>query len=491
MGRISTGRISTGAIESVAVFRAGGGRWNGIAFLDRQFEMTDAQRFHELPSLQRDRSFWGMTATQFLGAFNDNLYKQMVLLLCIEYSLLQTSAVAAGEASGSKGQFDYQTVAQAMFALPFVLLSGFAGFLSDRYSKRSLVVICKVAEIAVMGAAMIAFFTQAPGSPALIWTLLCVLFCMGAQSAFFGPAKYGILPEMLRGGDLPSANGIIQMTTFLAIIFGTAAAGYSKDFLERAGSPESLWMISAMCVGIAVVGTVTSLFVRRTPVAHPGLEFTPSALAIKTETWQMLRHDRPLMGVLLISSLFWFLGGLVLPAVNQYGKVQLALSDFHTSLLATCMGVGIAGGCAVGGQLSKHTIRFELVTIGAWGMVATFAALAGLGISGWSTVVVEHLSQATLVAMGFFAGVFVVPLQVYLQARPPKDQKGRMIGAMNLVNWTGILISALFFGVLDALCRELNVPISWAFGVTALFMLPVALAYRPRNQELNDVADRG
>ena len=203
-----------------------------------------------------DTSFWGMTVTQFLGAFNDNVFKQMVLLLCVAH-------VAATKATGDI----WQPIAQAAFALPFILFSGYAGYLSDKYSKRTIVVLCKVAEIVVMLCGTAVLVQWDGDSQAGVTALCCVLFLMGTQSAFFGPAKYGILPEMLREHDLPTSNGLIQMTTFLAIIFGTVVAGfcmvrYSAD----------LPVITGICVGIAVAGTISSLMVRRTPVAQPELE---------------------------------------------------------------------------------------------------------------------------------------------------------------------------------------------------------------------------
>ncbi|HEX6987126.1 MAG TPA: MFS transporter, partial [Planctomycetaceae bacterium] len=320
-----------------------------------------------LPPLAKDPSFLGMTATQFLGAFNDNLFKQLVLLLCIDNVL--------------RGGSDWQGAAQAIFAIPFVFFSGFAGWLSDRTPKRGLVVLCKVAEIVIMAAGMAAFFVGGLRPEALLIYLFIVLALMSAQSAFFGPAKYGILPELFRDRDLPTANGLIQMTTFLAIIFGTALAGFAKD--QFGGR---LWAVSAMCVGVAVLGTLTSLPIRKTPIAHPGLRLKPSSLAIDSALWDVLRSDRKLLGVLLTSSLFWLVAGLVPTTVNAFGKSQLQLTDTRTSLMAACMGIGIAGGCVLAGRLSKGRVRFGLITAGAWGLIAGFLAAAAIGAYGTADV---------------------------------------------------------------------------------------------------------
>ena len=149
-----------------------------------------------------------------------------------------------------------QGVATIVFAIPFILLSGYCGYLSDKISKRTIVVTSKVLEIAVMILGGMAFLS---GN---IMVMLSVLFFMGAQSALFGPAKYGILPELFPDRELPRVNGAILMTTFLSIILGFAIAGEIKEALNG-----ELWKASYFCVAIAVIGTLTSLLIRKTPSA--------------------------------------------------------------------------------------------------------------------------------------------------------------------------------------------------------------------------------
>lgn len=466
------------------------------------------------PTLWHDGSFHAMNVTQFLGAFNDNLFKQLVLLICVDY-LAETG-------------INYQTIALFLFAFPFVLFSGFAGYLADRMSKRRIVVAMKVAEILVMFAGFLAFHA----TYGRIEALLAVVFCMGTHSAFFGPSKYGILPELFRESDLPRVNGMIQMTTFLSIIFGWALGSFTKQWYG-----DRLWVGSALCMGIAVLGTLTALFVRRTPIARPGLEFTPSSLFMSGETWRMLVGDRPLFAVLLISSLFWFLGGVVQPLVNDFGKLQLQYGDARTGMMGLCTAVGIMVGCLSAGKASKGRIRPGFVTLGSWGIVVCLAGIAALAsdvgvvvtksVLKSSSVSVEHAAaeesappaslpgappisktneaasrdlfaneslidvlnaksgrewifRGLLMGVGVFAGFFIVPLAVFMQVRPPKDKKGRMIGAMNLVNWIGILIAAVFYGLLQQLLAIVEIRESWLFAISALVLLPVALFYRPK-----------
>jgi MFS family permease len=423
---------------------------------------------HEaLPPLNRDLSFWGMAATQFLGAFNDNLFKQLILLLATPTA----AELIAGKAS------DVQGIAQIVFAASFLIFSGVAGYLADRYSKRTVVVLSKVAEIVVMMMGLIGFLLyDVVGLPGL----MLVLFLMGSQSAFFGPAKYGILPEMLRGSDLPRANGIFLMLTFLAIIFGTAAAGF---LLSDTGG--RVWLGSLVCVAIAVVGTLTSLAVRRIPVAQPGLKHTLAAWGMSRDILRLLGRDPQLMAAIIVVSIFWMVGGIVQQTVNALGKTQLQLTDRATSMLAASIGVGIAVGCVLGGYLSRGRVNPKVVLAGAIGL---FITLVLMSLPGGEH---RHLlgyrgSIPVLIVMGVFTGMFIVPVQVALQSRPPREEKGRMIATMNQFSWIGIILGAILYQVSIKVLDITGWPRSSIFVVCAALMVPVLLFYRPQDQKLAD-----
>ena len=456
------------------------------------------------PALLKDRSFWGLNLTQFLGAFNDNLFKQLVMLLCLDQA--------------RKGGRDLQGLAMVLFALPFIFLSGYAGFLSDRYEKRFVIILCKVAEIVIVVLGMIGFVT---GNLMILLGVLCL---MGIHSAFFGPSKYGILPEMLRKEDLPHANGIILMATFLAIIFGLSAAGAAKQQFA-----STLWVASIPCLVIAVAGLVTSLMIRKTPIAQPGLKFEVSSLVMAEDTRKLLSDNRTLLGVLCMSSVFWFVGGTIYPpAINALGKEQFHFDDLITGILAASTGVGIAIGCVLAGILSKDRVRGWIVRMGAWGLTISLAILAIPG-PGWNavredlmamkratparaevkesknesqdnaqqntdhqtpkavghpfyrgTLLGPYGSAVALIAVGLFAGFYSVPLSVYLQTNAPTEQKGRIIGANNLLNWVGIAGAGVIYSLGRAILVEwLVLPQATLFGFASALMLPVALFYRP------------
>ena len=419
-----------------------------------------------LPALVADRSFWGMAVTQFMGAFNDNLFKFLILLLATPTA----AAIAAGEEAR-----DLQSEAMIVFAAAFLLFSGIAGFLADKTSKRTIIVAAKVAEIFVMCAGLVGFYYY---DTIGLTGMLVILFLMGTQSACFGPSKYGILPEMLRENDLPRANGIILMLTFLAIIFGAALAGFLLDWLG-----EKVWLASFICIGIAIAGTLTALPIRRVAIADANLKLHWNSLGIPRDIIQLLKKDRQLLMALLVCSLFWMVGGIVQQTVNALGKTQLGLEDTPTALMQAGIGFGIAVGCILGGVWAKGANAPLVVTIGATGSVAMLALMALPGGDH------QHLlgypgSIPVLILLGAFTGMFIVPIQVILQSRPPRDEKGRMIAAMNQCTWIGIILGAVLFKACILLLNQMEWPRSTIFAVTAGLMLPIALLYRPNSGSL-------
>lgn len=441
--------------------------------IDNLAELATEPEAH-VPPLLADRSFWGLAVTQFLGAFNDNLYKQLILLLAVP--------VAAAAAVAKTSEQDVQGWALLVFSIPFVLMSGFAGYLSDRYSKQPIIWLCKVAEIGVTLLALVAFLAYQSTGMAGTWI---VLFLMGTHSAFFGPPKYGILPELFRARDLARANGIILMSTFLAIIFGTVAAGGLHDWLVGdSGQTENLWLGSLVCVGIAVAGTISASLIRRTPAAEPDLPMTADMWGVSREVRQMLAADRPLLIALFASCVFWLVAGLAMPTINALGLRQLALDKTQTSLLTASIALGIMAGAILAGFISRFGKTDRLVTVGLWGILGALIAL-GLWQGEAKHVLGQYGSIVALIALGIFAAIYSVPLQVFLQQRPPSELKGRMIATMNQANFVGILIAGPMYQLFERLATWAGWPISSVFWMIGLLVLPLAVFYR-----LDSEADR-
>ncbi|MFO1003313.1 MAG: MFS transporter [Planctomycetaceae bacterium] len=431
-------------------------------------------------------AFWSFLLTQFLGAFNDNYFKQMVLLTCVSQV-----AKAQGESAP-----DRQPLALAAFAIPFVLLSGLGGFLSDRCAKTRVIVGCKIAEVGIMGVGLMVLLIDGLTADAQLLSLIGVLLLMGAHSAIFAPSKYGVLLGVSRRQLLP-VNGAVQMTTFLAIIFGTAGAGIALDQIQR-----SMWIGSLIAMGIAMVGTAASLFIPRTPIAQPNLQLKWGDLFLPREIAQLIRRDRGLLLAILIAAIFWFLGGVTQMSVNTLGKATLKLSDTRTSLMVAGIGFGIMAGCIIAGFLGKGQSGRRWVLIGSWLLMISLSLIAFLGsglagvaanaeakdqailVSLLSADLLEWSLRFSMVFLGVSAGMFVVPVQVFLQQAPPPEFKGRLLGVQNLVTWIGILLSAVFVGIAGLALRAFAGPNGdarhqWAvFASLALMMVPVCLFYR-------------
>ena len=411
--------------------------------------------------LYADRAFVGLLATQFLGAFNDNVFKQTLLLMCLDYKKAQQLP-----------EDRFQPIATALFTVAFLMFSGLAGYLSDKYRKRRIVVLSKVAEIVIMVVGLLVMLSFPPGSLALLWALIGVLFVMGTQSAFFGPSKYGVLPEILHEDDLPVANGWIQMTTFLAIILGIVVAGKMK---QQVGG--DLWMICVACIVIACLGTLSSLFLRNPGAAQRELRFSPSCLAIEKNAWGLLQRDRPLLVTMIVYSMFWFVGGVILPTVNEVGKSQLGWNDEVTSNVNACMAVGIGIGCLVAGNICRRSNALGLVRVGSAGLAAALC-LASVAAVFSPAAVNTYALGGTLLIAGIFGGILAVPLQVFLQARPPVELKGRTIGAMNLITWIGVLAAAAYYFLFNWAFSRSGIAPSWILATLAVVMLVVAFGYR-------------
>ena len=427
------------------------------------------------PTLLRDRSFWGIALTQFLGAFNDNVFKQIVLLLALPIAANAIMDGAAPAANPMQANEDMQGWATFVFSIPFVVFSGFAGYLSDRFSKTPIIVYAKVAEIVIMLLGLIAFYFYGSLGMAGTWT---VLFLMATQSAFFGPGKYGVLPELFRPADLPKANGLILMSTFLAIIFGVTFAGKLMTWLvgKDMSNTDQLWIGSTICIVIAIFGTLSSLMIRLTAPAQPNATLTADAFGLNKDIIKLLRNDKPLLSALMVSCVFWMVASIAMPTVNRAGLNMLQLNMEETSLLVGMIAVGIMIGAPLGGYLCRIIPSRIAVTLGLWGIVVCLLLLGfWQGNAMWLNA---SMTRLTLIGLGVFAAIYSIPLQVFLQDRPPSALKGRMIATMNQANFLGMMLAGPLYQLFLQFAKWLQFPVSSVFWMIGLMVLPLAIGYR-------------
>ena len=361
--------------------------------------------------------------TQFLGAFNDNVCKLVVTFLTIAHFV----SAAAPESGATSAAATGGALVGAIFILPFLLFSGYAGHFADAMSKRRVLIAMKWLEIVAMVLMIPALMAAARG---VIWPMLAVLFLMAVQATLFSPAKYGIVPEALPAEDLSRANGLLEMTTFVAIVLGTVVGGELFEIWR--GEP---WKTGGLLVAIAVVGTVTSYGIPHTPAAKPGARFSLNPAG---EVWlgtRRLLQDRNLLMTVVGISFFWFVGALIQIAALPFGLEELRVGEAASTRLFTALAIGIGLGSLVAGRLSGDKIELGLVPIGAFGMgVCSLALLAVTPSYGWSAV--------ALLLMGFAGGWFAVPLNALLQQKPDDREKGRILATNNVANTIGILLAS-------------------------------------------------
>src|SRR5471032_3100722 len=260
--------------------------------------------------------FWALIVTQFQGAFSDNVVKNLVILIAIfGTSMTAVEKNHFGESIG------------ALFALPFILFSMAGGFLADRFSKRSVMLGVKIFELLIMSLVFAGLWTLNKN------LLLAGVFLMGTHSAFFGPAKYGSLPELLPERKLSWGNGILELGTFMAIILGTVAATFIAAVMNTSHAVRQSWP-GLLLVALAIVGFVTCRHITRIPAANPKKKFD---LNFPAEVWRQLRAmrgDRPLWLAVIGNTYFNFIGALLLLNLFFYGANVLHVDETRIGLLS-------------------------------------------------------------------------------------------------------------------------------------------------------------
>jgi acyl-[acyl-carrier-protein]-phospholipid O-acyltransferase/long-chain-fatty-acid--[acyl-carrier-protein] ligase len=363
---------------------------------------------------------------QFFGAFNDNAWKLMVALLAIR----QVTAAVGPTGSAFEAAAQTQaTIAFVVFNLPLMLFSLVAGVLSDRLSKRTVIIAMKVGEVALMGAGTVALLRDPAGG----WPALIVLGGMGVHSAFFSPAKYGILPELLSYEQLSLGNGLLKMWTFFAIIGGTTAGGL---FLGL--SHASPWLAGLTLTVLAVVGFIAAWTVPHVPAARSeGGVATTIAIA-----WTALRADRMLRLAIGVNIMFWTIASLFGQDMLIYAKSRLALSDELSGLPLAILGIGIGIGAALAGRLSASKIEIGLIPPGCLCMAGALLALGLIPPSLTGTLTLMAL-------LGIASGFINVPINALIQWRAPADRRGAVIALGNTFMFGGVLVGSLGAGFLS------------------------------------------
>lgn len=401
----------------------------------------------QIPESGREvkKHFAAMAGCYFLGTFNDNFFKQAVLLLAVSNQMTQ-----------------FQGYALMAFTLPFVILASISGWLSDRYSKRHVVIISKWIELTAMTAGAFGIIT---GS----WTLIMVmLFTMGSQAAFFSPAINGAIPELYTGNSVVKANGVFRMSVMVAILLGTGLSGFVQDIPGRSFFDFDKWrlIMAGVIISVAVLGILASYKVFSKGPADPGKPFPWAGPFSTLKVLFDLRRDTLLISVILFDVFIWSAGSIQILLINPMGVLQFGMTKSVTSLLLVAQLIGIGAGGLLSSRFTKGATWYKVIIPAGVGM-ALFMGFVGL-VPFMPQMLQMPLLFVSIGCVGLFGGLFMIPLESFIQIRPSADNKGTVWASANFITFLGILFSGLYGNLLNDIMRPTN-----GFAVLGLVTLAV------------------
>ena len=392
---------------------------------------------HSQFALLKQRRFLPFFATQALGAFNDNVYRQAII------GLLFFLGISAEEKTL------YTNLAPALFILPYFLFSSLAGQIAEKLEKSRLIRITTMMEIGIMSVAAVGFLTQN------MIVLLVALFCTGVQSTLFGPVKYSIMPAVLKPEELTGGNGLVEMGTSISILFGMIFGGL---IFQLAGSHGPVTAATAV-VALAILGNLVSRAIPRAEAGAPDLKINWNPIPESVAIWKLTRKQPAVRNAILGVSWFWFIGTVLTAQLPTYADLHLGAAATSSSvyLLALALfSIGTGVGSLLCERLSGRTVEIGLVPLGAFGMSAFMldlyfarsgmAPIDGLTVAGFMQAAGSWRIVMDLVGIGLSSGFFVVPLFALMQSRTPKQEMSRVIAGMNIQNAV-FIVSAAVIGI--------------------------------------------
>ncbi len=391
--------------------------------MSNQFGLLKQQRF---------RPFF---FTQFLGAFNDNVFKTALI------TLVAFHAASLSSIDGST----LATLLPGLFILPFFLFSATAGQIADKYEKSQIIRLVKVFEIGIMLFASAGFYLHN------IWLLGSALFMMGMHSTLFGPVKYAYLPQHLQQNELVGGNGMVEMGSFIAILLGQILGA------TLATMPSHEIFTSLAIILIAVLGYYTSRGVPNTPAAEPSLTINWNPITETIKNVKLIWPQQQIWVAIVAISWFWFYGATLLAQFPNLAKSVLYGTESVFILLLSVFSIGIGIGSLLCEKLSKGRVELGLVMLGSVGMsifgADLYASSANIHVDAGDALqnslqfmgnIHSWRMLVDIALIGLFGGFYIVPLYVLIQTRVDKKYQSRVIAGNNIMNAFFMVVSALF-----------------------------------------------
>jgi len=384
--------------------------------------------------------------TNFLGVLNDNYLKYLVFFISTTWMMKDKESIVI-------------MLASALFVLPYIAFSPIAGKLARDHSKAKIIQRAKLFEIPIMMVASLGFITQS------IVIAMSAIFLMGLQSCLFSPAKYGIIRDIGGKEGISFGTGSMEMLTFMGVLIGTYIAGVSSDISQHALlSPYRTLILCCALIGFATLGWLSSLkIVTRETVPDDADETTLNPISFLINSYQWSKQIKGLNIVIMALATFWAIGSLLQMNITVHCRNVLNLSDTATSTIMALVAIGIGLGCYITGVISNKKVKMHLVPIGGLGMLLSISAIF---IFNPQTT----LFTVLIVLTAFFAGMFKIPLNAFIQDRVHGRKLGLILAYNNLMLFTFILASAGIFGLVETKASSVAV-----FGVVALITLTITV----------------
>ena len=386
-------------------------------------------------------SFAFLNLAQFLGAMNDNIFKLLIVYCFITVEGVQASNTILA-------------LVGTVYVIPFLLFSQTAGMMADRFSKREIILWTKVLELIVMLFGIVAFIYT---SKLLSFT---GLFLLATHSAIFGPCKYGIVPEIVPQESISRANGFITSFTYSAIIIGTFLASFLTEITDR-----NFVLSISVCAGFSAIGLYASLKIQKTAASNPTKKVSPRFITELVRALRIIRKEPSLLTAVIGSAFFLFVGSFMQLNMIPYAIHVLNLSDVQGGYLFLLTSLGIGAGSLLAGKLSGKAVELGLVPLGGIG-ITTCCFLLDAWSSSFPAVVILVL------LVGFFGGVYLVPLDSYIQVASPKQHRGQVVATTNFLGFFGVLLSA---GTLYLLNEVLHFGSDHAFTIIGFVTLVIVV----------------
>lgn len=395
--------------------------------------------FQPVDSL-KSRTFIGLLIAQFLAAFNDQAIHASAMFFAIHHkTLTEANAIS---------------LMPILFYAPWAIFCTLAGWLADRYSKRQSLVFWKIAEVGITLTALFGFWlgsvhhglvflpssflgVAVTGGILGPWLVLSTVFLMGTHSAFFVPAKYGAMPEILPAHLLSKGNGLLESLSFLAVILGTVSGGILSYVFKG-----QEYVIGIILLTLAVIGAGASFLIQKMPAANPTRPFPRNLFKPLFDNLRVMLRSKPLALAVLGIAFFTFVVAFMRGTMYMHGETRNPRwTELHTSIVVGVVALGVGLGSPLAGFLSGGKIELGLVPLGAVGMILALLMAA-------LTLNTEVALVACLIAIGFFTGFYIVPLFTLLQHRAPKASKGDLLASSNFINVVGAIAASILFKVL-------------------------------------------